>query len=426
MTEHQEAVVFPLGNDVVEAIKQTKKENPTWGSIKISRHLQKLGVIVSDRTVRVYLKNVYNHVHKCIQNVEFDEKKDALTISGKTRCSTLDEFLKEHNVDLNKWEVERHILNRWEMGSSTDEGTETTPLFQIKVWLKPRQSVNIKESYEEILEELKSPNIKTFKYKEGSGLLEICPFDLHFAKLCWKPETGENYDTIIAEQRLMSAIDDIILKTKHLKIDRILYPIGNDYFHADNAMNQTFSGTPQDVDGRWQKVFNSGTALLIQSIERLRQVAPVDIIVINGNHDKTLCYYAGVAIKAYFRNDKNVHVNNTPSPRKYYRYFNNLIGLTHGDKEKIKELPLIMAQEARLDWADTDYREWHIGHLHHKRQYQTQNIHEEKGVTIRQIRSLTGTDSWHNEKGYVSNIQSLESFFWDKERGIIAQFNHNL
>ena len=52
--------------------------------------------------------------------------------------------------------------------------------------------------------------------------------------------------------------------------------------------------------------------------------------------------------------------------RKYFKYHNNLIGTTHGDGAKENDLPLLMAHEAKEDWAVVNHRYFYTHHIHHK------------------------------------------------------------
>ena len=69
-------------------------------------------------------------------------------------------------------------------------------------------------------------------------MLEVNIFDLHFGKLCWNGETGEDYDTKIASKRFHNAIDDIVGKAIFHDVDKIVFPVGNDFFNSDNLRNQ--------------------------------------------------------------------------------------------------------------------------------------------------------------------------------------------
>jgi len=363
--------------------------------------------------------------------IERSESKNHLNINskGSARIKTLDQLLDVAKVDLEKYHVDKYNINKWEVSAQIDGRMVTEELFQVKASLVKNKAI---QERKRILEDLHHDFInhkpKAIKRAKSGGdyMLEINIFDLHFGKLCWNGETGEDYDTKIASKRFHDAIDDLITKAQPYKLKKILFPIGSDFFNSDNHGNTTTNLTPQDEDLRWMKTFRNGRKLIVEGIEKLMQVADVEVVVVQGNHDFERSYYLGDSIESWFRNNDNVNVNNSARPRKYFKFGNNLIGLTHGNNEKVADLPLLMASEEKDLWANTKFHEWHLGHLHHKKQFQFQSVAEQKGCTIRFMRSLSGTDAWHNLKGYVQNVQSAESFIWHKDNGLVCHQFFNI
>jgi hypothetical protein len=276
---------------------------------------------------------------------------------------------------------------------------------------------------------------KTTRNNEETNLLEISLFDLHLGKLCWDQETGENFDLKIASKRFLDTIEKLIQRASGFQYDRILFPIGNDFFNSDTIFNTTTKGTLQDEDCRWAKTFGIATKLLVDAINMLKQTGvPVDVIVIPGNHDLERSYYVGSYLEAWFNNDSQVNINNNASLRKYYRYGKVLLGFTHGSEEKEGSLPLLMASdiESKPMWSETTYHEWHVGHIHRKREIKytvldkAEMTGEELGVTVRYLSSLTGTDAWHFSKGFVGAIKAGDAFIWNVKSGMSAHLNANL
>ena len=160
----------------------------------------------------------------------------------------------------------------------------------------------------------------------------------------------------------------------------------------------------------------------------------VDVIIIPGNHDYERCYYMGSYLEAWFNNDKMVNVNNGASPRKYYRWGKVLLGFTHGSEEKESSLPMLMANdvESKPNWSETLFHEWHLGHIHRKRNInvtvldKTRTLNEDLGVVIRYLSSLSGTDSWHHKSGYIGSIKAGDAFIWNDENGYEAHLNSNI
>lgn len=360
---------------------------------------------------------------------------------------TVEDLLKECEVKTDLWEITKQVVNKWDVTSWKNYEPETIQNFQIKVWLERiKEKFNSKfaaDLFVQMVKEYKPPtlNIEYFT-KFGSqatpienNLLEISLFDLHLGKLAWGGETGENYDTKIARERFLQTIQMLLHRATGFEYSKILFPIGNDFFNSDTIFNTTTKGTPQDEDLRWQKTFRVGTRLVIDAINLLKQTGvPVDVMVIQGNHDFERSFYLGEYLCAWFNNDKQVNVNNGASPRKYYKFGNVLLGFTHGSEEKEGSLPLLMATdiESKPMWSDTKYHEWHVGHIHRKRNVQysiilnkERTLNEDLGVTVRYLSSLTGTEEWHHKKGFVGAIKAGDAFIWNDELGLVAHLNSN-
>src|SRR5208282_4180474 len=69
-----------------------------------------------------------------LQDNVHDGERD-LSYRG-TRLQTLADLLVYAQVDTRIWEVERHVINKYEVAAKTLEGMTTTMLFQIKAWLR--------------------------------------------------------------------------------------------------------------------------------------------------------------------------------------------------------------------------------------------------------------------------------------------------
>lgn len=269
------------------------------------------------------------------------------------------------------------------------------------------------ELFQDMSVNYKGPVSRESDVKVASNdiMLEIAVVDLHLSKLAWEPEVGENYDYKIAEKRYRNAIKYAYNRALEVQPGRILLPVGNDFFHTDTIEGTTTAGTLQDYDGRWQKQFQRGTELLIWTADLCSEIADVELLVVPGNHDKMTSYFALMVLNAWFKDRDDVKINMDPKTRKYIEFGKNLIGFTHGDKEK-KRLYGNMQVEAPQSWGRTKYREFHVGHLHHE------VTNEEHGVIVRYLSTLTGTDAYHFEHGYVGSQQKSQAFLWHKNRGL--------
>lgn len=253
---------------------------------------------------------------------------------------------------------------------------------------------------------------------ESKLMFELPIVDLHYSKLSWEGETGENYDRKIAEERFLRVISDFIKRTADKDFEKILFPVGNDYFNFDNPDGETARGTRQDNDSRWQKMYNKGNELLIKGIDILAQKAPVDVFVVPGNHDTMTSYHAVHFLNAWYRNIDRVEVSINPKTRKYRRFGSNLIGFAHLDQEKSRIFGC-MQNEAKKDWGNTKYHEWHGAHVH------SEQVDEKLGLIVRNISSITAKDAWHYKKGYQS-LAKAQAFIWHKKKGLVDIMMHNI
>ena len=119
----------------------------------------------------------------CNDEIIKDVGKDKVFISTRSlKIKTLEEALAYSDVDLSIWEVDRYIINSWEVTMKNKHGAPIQRTnYQVKVWLKKMYPVLI--AWENIVERLKnnSPVVPKIKYplpkKDMRRMLEISLFD---------------------------------------------------------------------------------------------------------------------------------------------------------------------------------------------------------------------------------------------------------
>ena len=271
-----------------------------------------------------------------------------------------------------------------------------------------------------------SPSYKKVKRKDitDKHLLVIDIADLHIGKLADKSETGDKYNSDIGVKRALEGVNGILSKAKGFPIDKILFIIGNDVLHIDNANKSTSAGTTQDVDGMWYKNYEIARDLYIKIIEMLVNVANVHVVHNPSNHDYISGFMLADSIFCWFRKHKNITFDVSNAHRKYFIYGKNLIGSSHGDGAKMADMPLLMANEAPLQWANTFYRYIYLHHIHHKDVTKFKSGKDYQGVTVEYLRSPSGTDSWHHRNGYQHAPKAIEAFIHSKNFGQVARLTH--
>lgn len=346
---------------------------------------------------------------------------------------SLEDLIEFFEVDTEIWEVERWKANTWD--ANAGNGT-TMPLYQVTATFKKKRAAvfaknEIADIKKRALEELSmqaagfknsfSPKVYRETRLSSGNMLEINVPDLHAGKLAWSKETGYgNYDTTIALDLFETAVLALLARNAHITFDRIVFVVGNDLSHSDTIGGTTTRGTQLDNDSRYHKVFVRIRERLVKIIrEYLLPVAPVTIIGCPGNHDKTTAWHIVDSLEQRFFDNADVEVMNDPVERKYFQWGEVLLMFTHGDTGKKADYPLTMAQEEKVKWGNSTYREIHTGHIH---QTMLQEFH---GVRVRVLPALCEPDAWHAASNFVGNLRTAEAYAWNNKTGLINQAFYN-
>ena len=358
----------------------------------------------------------------------------SVTVNTDIEVKTLEDLLEVCEIDTDVWEVISWQCKKWDLGIKNQENQiETKQLYSVSAKFRPiKVENNLELQKKVILEELflAAPSANQEKLYKGDytvnkdNLLEIALFDVHFGKLAHREEVGEDYDLKIASKRYKDAVLDLLSRVNLDSVDRILLPVGQDLINVDNLQGTTTGGTPQDSDSRFHKIIKTVRKVLVETIDLLKQAAPVDVIISVGNHDEQSTFMIGEILDAYYTNDQSVSVYNDASLRKYYKYGVNAIMLTHGNREKFNDLGMIFAAENPKLWADTKYRFVQIGHFHHNKKVTTLQAQEFQGFQIQILPSISGSDAWHTGKGYNS-LKQAKAFLYNKTKGLFGEYTHN-
>jgi hypothetical protein len=356
------------------------------------------------------------------------------------RVVTLEDALRKGNVDLNRWDVDRWEITSWEVGAKrkstlrynkrrqlveVDKAFQVHPLWRVSVKLKAKKGWNPSEFRQILLDDMRklAPSYRRPELVEQRPpiLAELSIFDAHFGKLAWSPETGQDYDLKICKNRYLTAARDLLGRASANNPERYLLVFGNDFFHVDHK-GLTTAGTPQDMDGRWQKAFRIGWQCCVTVAEEAAQDAPVDILIVPGNHDREKAFCLGEVLGARFHGHPSISVHNEPDLYSYYRWGKVLLGFVHGDNhtgdKKRAQLPQQMATDRAVDWSDTVWREWHLGHFHSEREdvWHYRKVDHIRELAIRVLPSLSSTDAWHRSSGYAS-VLAAECHLYHKRTG---------
>ena len=335
------------------------------------------------------------------------------TIETNFEPKSDEELAKLHKINLDKYK----ISNYWTKQKSN--GKFTSSVFAT---LKQPKDYSA-EDFAKFLENY-VPNKVTINHKIDADDLEkdmvdveISIADFHLAK---KTLEGETIET--KKEQYMAVLSDLVGKImRNFQVNKIVFPISNDFFHTDNYQNQTTNGTPQDVLVGYDHEYEEGFDLLVEAISYLASVCNnLEIILVQGNHDRTKSFYLAHALEVFFKSNIRVSFQREHSTTKSVLLGDTFIGYHHGNC-KIDELPLLFATgKDASKFGNAKFREIHTGDKHH---YMAKEI---KGVRIQQMPSLSGTDRWHADNNYVNNIRAGIALIYDPIFGKICEFESRI
>lgn len=379
-----------------------------------------IGIInkIKNKIISPFNKGSVEELSADIKKSSNNGVDNIITIESKEdyrKADSLDKVLRSCKVDENEWETKDFSVKELANGNF---------LWTVR-FKKKLIPFNLEKAVVDLCK--LSPKVELKKYpdknKEDGVMVEILIADHHWGKLTTKEETGEDYNLKIATKIFKDAVDYNIRQILKHNVDKIIFVTGNDIIHTDNFTNNiTTAGTPQDSDGKLYETFREVTKVLIESINKLQNIAPVDCVLVHGNHSRMGEFYLGEVLYAYYYNNPNVRVDNTNRSRKYYRYGNSLITYLHGDSIKLADLPIIMASENSKEWGTAKYRYAKLGHFHHQKMM----VNEISGTIVEIVPTLCHSDKWHKDKGFGSNIRSSVTSIYSKTNGLINKIYYNL
>lgn len=337
---------------------------------------------------------------------------DKLIIIKENDLKDKTALLKAHGFDSKEWELLSARNNIWNVYSKQDGIQE---LYSSKIVVKPRNEImsldDVNEWFNKLDRNYSIPKLKNNKnYLIGNKCLIIDIADLHLNLQASMFVTKNEYNCDIAEKLFFYVINDILSRTSSYKFNKIIFCIGGDMLNSDNIIGTTTKGTPQTNDKHLFEAYEQLCAMTIKAIDLLKENCKVEVIYISGNHDATCGFKLAKYIDAWFRNEDGVNVDYSPFPRKYIKFGNTLFTFAHDGN--IKNLPQIIADEAREYWSDIETTEVFLQHLHSE-----QVLLENYNMRIQRLPTISAKSDWAIEKGFGSKRQ-CKSFIFDLEDGL--------
>ena len=305
----------------------------------------------------------------------------------------------------------RSMVNRWMKRTFPDDLTLEAGTYEgftahnatvqvsktgeiIQAWIKQKAD---EFDPEEFLNALRS-EIEPYVYEpnydaKADRMLEIPLFDMH-----WGVSFLDRYECVL---------NDILALVDSRHWDRIVIPVGQDFFHNDSVVNPTTTkGTVVDkVD--MTRAVKEGRQFITAIIDAaLRNANNVKVFYSAGNHDRSISWmFMQVLLERYGREV----VDDSMEYRKVFTYGKNSVMVTHGDSKQAtaKNLAHIFPISYPEEFAQATTREVHSGHLHHESEA---DIY---GVMVRRLSSGAAVDDWSNRQDFIGTHRRFMIFEWD-------------
>src|SRR3990167_2090051 len=243
--------------------------------------------------------------------------------------------------------------------------------------------------------------------------------DWHVGLLSWKKETGYNYDLKIALTTIKTAMTRLVSGTPKSS-PAVVLGLG-DLIHSDNYESMTSrSKNVLDVDGRYPKILFAATQLLLHTIDlALQKHETVLVRILPGNHDDQSAIAVALAVSMFYRNNPRVTVDDDAGRFWWWLWGKVFLGATHGDKAKMRDLPLIMAARNPEAWGKTKFRHIFTGHIHRD------SCIEIGGVTVESLRTPVAPDSYSVGMGFDSG-RAVQAITYHQQLGEVMRHKVNI
>jgi hypothetical protein len=269
-------------------------------------------------------------------------------------------------------------------------------------WVKSQLDAADEEVQEEILQafldnlprEKAAPACKTKHQEDLLNLYLIT--DYHLGMKCWWEETGENWDTKIAENMIVQWFQKAIKDSPNAHT-AIFGQLG-DFLHWDGIEPVTpTSNFSLDVDTRYQKLVRVSLRVIRRIVKLLlKKHDHVHLIMAEGNHDITSSMWLREVFNTWYEDEPRVTVDVSPDPYYAYEWGETSLVFHHGHKRKMANIDSVFASKFRALWGRTKHCYGHMGHLHHD------IVKETALMTIEQHRTLAAPDAYASRGGWMS------------------------
>ncbi len=287
-------------------------------------------------------------------------------------------------------------------------GSQGKPQYSLEVVPRfpPTMGDDLKRAFKDLTKDLGKYVVDYDPDSSGLGMLAMS--DLHAGK---RTPGGVKAQVRDAMDLGVTLIDDMLTKWD---LERLVILYNGDTLDFDNFKATTTGQTAlEDTGCDFPTMFSYMKTGTIGLINWAAQYVPVDVLIVEGNHDGNAAFaLAQVLDTAYGEDVPNVNVVSSGADSfYYYRYACNLLTFHHGHSvQDGKQLEALASTDARKDWGETTHQYFFTGHIH--KRFKIQNHYG--------LMALVDRNGYAKRAGYAGTLQGAEGHVFDKELGRIG------
>lgn len=249
----------------------------------------------------------------------------------------------------------------------------------------------------------------------GEGLLaQYTITDYHLGMFASKGESGEEWSTKIATEKIYQVIDSMVESTPHT--EHAVINILGDFLHSDSQLAVTpTSRHVLDQDMRYSDLISIAVRIISYFVHRARTKATnVTLLIAQGNHDPIGSLWLQELFSYYFENDPNIAVIKSAYPFYAIEFGKTMLAYHHGDKVQFAKMAGVVPSLFPEIWGRTKFRYAHMGDKHHRR------VVEGLGIIVEQHQTLIANDAYSSSHGWTSEA-GANVIIYSRETGELSR-----
>jgi len=238
--------------------------------------------------------------------------------------------------------------------------------------------------------------------------------DYHLGMLSWPDETGEPWDTDLAERMMVDWFAAAIAQAP--KSRRAVFAQLGDFLHWDGMDAVTpASKHLLDADTRFQRLVRVAIRVIRRVIGMLlEQHAEVVVLMAEGNHDPASSIWLREWLASVYEDEPRVSVDTSADPYYCVEHGATALFFHHGHKRKLVQIDTVFAAKFREVFGRTKYAYAHMGHLHHV------DVKETNLMIVEQHQTLAAKDAYASRGGWMSD-RSAQVITYSAKHGEVGR-----